>query len=1217
MKTPRAKQLVMKNACPAREQLERLLKEELPDAEHSAVELHVEACISCQQELDRILDSDRKYCLPPESLSADAQSVAPVADALERLIPSSPFDRNSAVRAGQLLFHFPGPPTLRGPLGQLRSYHMIELLGAGATGYVFKAYDEDLERWVAIKVIRPELAVVASSRVRFLREARAAAKIRHEHVVGIYKVESVPEFALPFIVMEYVEGGTLAARLQREPDLPVDEAVGIVYQVAIGLSAAHDQGFVHRDIKPSNILLQMARVLPNDAKSEDHKNGAIDVADPVVADSLARDPVYVAKITDFGLARVIEAADYEGRQRLTRTGHILGTPAYMSPEHILAPESVGPQSDVYSLGVVLYELLTSQLPFAGTAHQILLQVVQADPVAPRLHSNHIPAALSDIVLACLAKESKLRYLSARELAVELERWQAGQRVRVRPLSMASKLARWCRRNSALASAWAVTGLLGVGLLLLGFPLAHFRVAADRRLENEQGKTNSIRTENQSLAADLALERGLAQCDQGRIHQGLLWLARALELAPLESNDLQWSIRAQLAAWNRTTAKLQRVFPRQGVVRAVAFSQDGSLLLTHCDGHDPWQWNIASGRCINAPGMSSTISSDGYRTYAVPDRNHVIVQGMSAVSFSPDGRTVLIGLETGAVWVVDINNGVRHDLQNCHDGEVTALAFSNDGSCFLTGGQDKTAQMWKSGTLQPEPLGPRLKHPSTVEAVAFSPDGRTLITGCADKKARLWDADSGVEVGSPLEHEETVTAVAFSPNGQVLLTTCKDHLARLWDATSRKMIGSPLFHNDKIYAGAFSADGRLIATGGNDCTVRVWDASTGTPVGAPLMHDGPVYAVAFSLDGRRLGTGGEDLVARLWELPDAQSLEHRVTPSGRTADIAFNSDGNKLAVAVEVLTNPPFVQVFDPQSWDVIGAPLRHAGLAHAVTFRPDGKVVLTGGRDDRTARFWHSATGEPFDPPIQLDDSLFSIAFSPDGRVVLTGDQANRICFWDAITHSALRQPLILQGAVCALAFSPDGKLILSGSWDKTAQLWDAETGAQRGSPLRHKGPVVDVSFSPNGKFVVTGSHDSTAQIWDTETSDPRGPPFVHRQSVLTVAFSPDGRMVATGSEDHMACIWDLSTHYRIGPPLVHRNNVSAVAFSPNGHVLVTAGEESVVRTWTVPTPVEGEPEQIRLWVQVATGLELEDDGRVRLLPGEIWSERRQRLERLGGPPNP
>jgi WD40 repeat protein/serine/threonine protein kinase len=1187
----------MTHACLPRDQLKRLLMEQLGKDERGAVERHVQECAACQHELDRLLDAEREYCVLRPGTAA-AESTPAGAEVLERLKLSPPIDSDAAERVSRVVFQFPGPPTPQGPLGQLRSYHVIELLGAGATGYVFKCYDQDLDRVVAIKLLRPELAVLAGSRTRFLREARTAAAIRHQHVVGIHSVESIPEFPLPYIVMEYVAGETLTARLQREPHLPVHEAVAIVRQVAIGLSAAHDRGLVHRDIKPSNILLQRGREQPGGMESTDEE-----------ADHFAHDPVpcvtcgpasaqsLVAKITDFGLARAVEAADQENMQRLTQSGYMLGTPAYMSPEHILAPENVDAQSDVYSLGVVLYELLTGQLPFSGTAHQVLMQAVHDDPVGPHLRKVHVPLALNDITLACLAKEPARRYRSARELAVELERWQAGEKVRVRPRGVVGKLARWCRRNSALASAWTMTGLLCVGLVLMAILLSRLRRESEVRLQGGQEQISGIRNESQRLAAHLALDRGVVMCGQGQTHQGLLWLTRALELAPKDAADLQWSIRAQLATWSQAAITLRRVFPHQGMVRTVGFSPDGRMLLTHSIGTDSWQWDIATGRRINTP------ATDVHRN--------------SAAAFSPDGQTVLLGFGHGIISILDVPTGKRHYIHAVHNGEITALAFSADSSCYLTGGRDKTAQRWKTRTPEAEPLGPRLEHPSTVEAVAFSPDGRMLLTGCADNHARLWDADTGKLLGSPLVHEGPVTAVAFSPDGRMVLTASKDHTARLWDTASGRPIGSPLLHKDKVFVGVFSPDSRLVGTGSNDCTARVWDVRTCIAIGAPLMHDSPVSAVAFSPDGRQLATGGEDSVARLWQLPHTQSLEQRVDGYGRTGALAFSPDGLTIAIAVELAnTSAAVLQRYDVRSWELASPSLQHTGFVHAVTFRPDGKLLLTGSLD-QTARLWNVATGQPVDPPIQLDHPVLSAAFSPDGRIVLTGDEDKRIRFWDGTTLAALRQPLIHQGGVYALTFSRDGRLILSGSWDKTAQLWEVDSGTPRGSPVRHRGPVMAVAFSPDGKSFVTGSRDSTAQVWDTETGQPSGQPLVHQQPILAVAFSPDGRMVATGSEDHTAQFWDLATRHPLGPPLAHRNAVSAVAFRPDGRVLVTAGEESLVHVWTVPTPVEGQLERIQLWVQVTTGSELEADGRVHRLSAQTWHQRHQRLEELGRPPLP
>ncbi len=342
-----------------------------------------------------------------------------------------------AASAAQTPIRFPGPPTERGPLGRLGPYHVMSPLGQGGMGVVYKAYDERFGRVVAVKFLRPGLA--GGERGRFECEARAAAAVRDDHVVVVHDVGADPDHGLRYLVMEYVEGETAADRLRRAGTLPPREAADLVRQAAAGLAAAHAQGVVHRDVKPSNILLERG-------------SGR-------------------AKVTDFGLARAPEA----GGERLTLSGDLLGTPPYMSPEHVRRPAGLDARADVYGLGVVLYELLTGGAPVGGTTYAVLQQVLHDEPTPPRRRNGRVPRDLETVCLKAMAKEPAERYQTAADLADDLRRWLDGEPVRARPPGPAERLGRWCRRPERVRDVGvfttAVAFLFGLwtlfGVLMLG------------------------------------------------------------------------------------------------------------------------------------------------------------------------------------------------------------------------------------------------------------------------------------------------------------------------------------------------------------------------------------------------------------------------------------------------------------------------------------------------------------------------------------------------------------------------------------------------------------------------------------------------------------------------------------------------------------------------------------------------------------------------------
>jgi serine/threonine protein kinase/tetratricopeptide (TPR) repeat protein len=406
--------------CPTTDELQQFLDETLDADSRELVDSHVDQCELCQDALEKL-----------------AQHVD-----LESRVRSTTSPRETTEIC------FPGPPSFRGPLGTFETYHIAEIIGRGAFGHVFRAWDETTDRQVAIKVLRPEYAVFESHRARFDREGKAASAIRHPNVVTVYRVGSLPNSNLPYIVMEHVSGETLEARLRREQIVPPAQTVSIMRQIAAGLAAAHEvtmsdtnsgkQGFVHRDVKPSNIML--------DASS-------------------ATDPL--ARITDFGLARPISTGDVE----LSRSDEILGSLPYMSPEQIQSPLNVDGRSDIYSLGIVAYEMLSGRRPYqAATPADVIRLIYETTAQGPARYNSHVPRDLDTIVLKCMSLEPSQRYPSAREVVDDLDRFLRGQPIHARPVASTERFARWARRNPAVATLSAVVLLIMLGSSMVFFTL---------------------------------------------------------------------------------------------------------------------------------------------------------------------------------------------------------------------------------------------------------------------------------------------------------------------------------------------------------------------------------------------------------------------------------------------------------------------------------------------------------------------------------------------------------------------------------------------------------------------------------------------------------------------------------------------------------------------------------------------------------------------------
>lgn len=1063
---------------------------------------HLETCGSCQQRLDAMTAL-------PWSTCTEAGSVRPefVEQLTQAIIQTATATSPRSATNG---------PAIPG-------YHLEGELGRGGMGVVYRARHIALQRTVALKVLRFGHQASPRELSRFQTEAKAAARVKHSHIVAIFDIgdSSAGHDAPPYMALEYIDGGTLGRVLGGQPQSPW-QAARLIATLARAMHVAHGVGLIHRDLKPANILMQ--------------RPAGWDAEAPL---TLAAG---VPKIGDFGLA-----FRFDSDAHLTRTGEVVGTPSYMAPEQARGRrEALGPPVDIYALGAILYETLTGRPPFkASSATETLLLVVQEEPVAPRRLNPAVPRDLATITMKCLEREPARRYVSAEALAEDLDRFLKGESIKARPVSAAERLVRWAARNRIIAGLVAALG----AVLLLGFALVTWKwFEADtqwKRAEDNQGKL-AIALANEKQARAAEQQTGyfdkIAAANAEFYANNLREAKALLDDCPKELREWEWHYLHQMcsgagflcASTGSGGLPPAALAIRPDGTQVASTSTErfwlhdvhtGKLLRTWPNsdcGRIAWangEWLVGGVRndlCIYDPKTGNvTAKLAGHKARIV------------VVSSSPRGHTLATADLDGVVILWDALERKKLHTLASHAGVISGLAYHPDGQLLASSGADQI-RIWdvSTGTLVQELVG----HTQPISALAWSPCGKWIVSAARALDNRLgvpgtikvWNAETGEETRAERFATGHIEKFVFRADGKQLAAKCTNGARRwTWPELHEQ---SPIRLMEGTAALSYCGAGSRLATLDSKGDIRIWDSETGQePFNArPQVRTSVMVMVAHPTKALVACGDGAGAV-EVFDVATGKLLQGwRHLPTAPVLALAWNAAGT--AVAAGRLDNTVLLCPMGQAQCQVFEG---HGNRVQGVAFSSDGKQLISASLD-KSIKIWNVDTGHCVHTLPDTQRQLMALALDPTSNALAAAERNGPIRLWDLANLQPRRalgnSPLL---ALECLAFRPDGAQLAAGGPTATTSvhIWDVDTGKEAMRCRGHEQKVTRVCWSPNAQRLASASDDGTIRLWE-----PRS-----------------GRLLLTFRG--------------------HKGGTTAVAFSADGHLLISSGWDGAVRVWN-GTPV-------------------------------------------------
>ncbi len=1021
-----------------------------------------------------------------------------------------------------------------GPGTRLGGFRIVRLLGEGGMGVVYEAQEDEPGRRVALKLIRAGF-FSDRLRARFRHEVRILGQLRHPGIAQIYEAGTleVSGESVPYFAMELIEGRPL---LESARALGVRERLALIAQICDAVHHAHQKGVIHRDLKPGNILVEAAPTTEGAAGQS-----GTGTASP-----------FQVKVLDFGVARAIDtdSGALRATTAYTHAGELIGTLPYMSPEQAAAdPSAMDIRSDVYSIGVIAYELLTGRLPCdleGKPLAEAARAIAEQEPVRLGSIDRSLRGDAETIVAKALQKEPRHRYQSAAEFAADIRRHLRDEPIVARPASALYQLRKFARRHKPLVFAAALVMLAMAAATVVSAWQA--RVAQRARViaegEQERADLAAAAARREARRASLA-GAGAAIASRDPISASRL-------LDDTDERDRGWGWRHWHSRLDERVAMVRPGVGAGGQIAGAWMDADGrEVAVVTVDGAvrrgSPWSGDLAElARLADAPARLAvfidggrSILTDGpdQRTLTLFDaadgraihRHEPFEAPIGLLEASPDGRVVVVGLNRpdqppgDALWLLRAAEpGAGWVPNRAPVAGVSSAAISSNGQ-RLTLGVDGVL-LCEAGMAAPRKL---IHLPRGVQGLAMSGDGSRLAAGEMLKIIRIWDGATGELLHSLSGHTGFVTSLALDPSGRTLASAGTDLTIRLWDAAGGRALATLIGHTGRIGRLQFTGDGSCLMSTSDDGSVRLWRRDPYETTCILRGHASYIHAVSFTPDGSRIISGAWDGLIRAWDARDGRPLVEEASGHDSITALAVSPDSRVIVTAHRTgIPETGVILLWDGATMRPRAELARGRGLIPNLTFSADGTRLYVSWDLDGVVEFDLATTPPARRELLKAGAQQRSLALSPDGRAIACGHPDGSISIIAVSSGEVVRRLEGRRTWFRAIAFHPTRPLLAGASGDSSIRLWDLGTG--RATELRgYADGIHCAAFSPDGRLLATASEDTTIVLWQVEesASGPGADEVTrlrgHDAYVHSLAFSPDGSMLVSGSGDHTVRIWD------------------------------------------------------------------------------------------------